>query len=438
MKTLGKTYIDKNVYDSACDRISFIMRDFKNVCISFSGGKDSTLLANLVLDYKKKHPDNKTNIYLYHMDYEAQYSQTTAFVQDFIKENKKYFKQIFYICMPVKAQCAISWEQTYWQPWKLKDKEKWLFTPPTYAITEENHNFSFWDKENPISDYEFNIEFAFWLQEQLKVKDLAFLIGIRADESLNRFRAIAQSKSPYKGYKFSTKMGEKLYNFYPIYDWTTQDIWVANFKFNYKYNPVYDLFFKAGLKPEQMRVASAFNDCAINVLNFFRVLDPNNWAKMLHRINGVDFASKYGDTQLVAWRNVKLPKNHTWKSYLEFLLNALPPKLAESYQKKFNTSLKFWAEKGGALKDETLAELDKLGIKYEKKGKISKISSKEVVTFGDYPDDADVKEFASVPSYKRMCVCILKNDFVCKYMGFAPTKEQQVFRQIAEKKYKEL
>lgn len=45
MKTLGKTYIDKNVYDSACDRISFIMRDFKNVCISFSGDKYNILLT---------------------------------------------------------------------------------------------------------------------------------------------------------------------------------------------------------------------------------------------------------------------------------------------------------------------------------------------------------------------------------------------------------
>lgn len=42
----------------------------------------------------------------------------------------------------------------------------------------------------------------------------------------------------------------------------------------------------------------------------------------------------------------------------------------------------------------------------------------------DYLDDIDITEFREIPTYKRMCICILKNDHACKYMGFALTKEE--------------
>ena len=31
-------------------------------------------------------------------------------------------------------------------------------------------------------------------------------------------------------------------------------------------------------------------------------------------------------------------------------------------------------------------------------------------------DDIDIAEFKEIPTYKRMCICILKNDHVCKYI----------------------
>ena len=42
----------------------------------------------------------------------------------------------------------------------------------------------------------------------------------------------------------------------------------------------------------------------------------------------------------------------------------------------------------------------------------------------EYQDDIDIPEFREIPTYKRMCICILKNDHACKYMGFSPTKEE--------------
>ncbi len=42
----------------------------------------------------------------------------------------------------------------------------------------------------------------------------------------------------------------------------------------------------------------------------------------------------------------------------------------------------------------------------------------------EYLDDIDIPGFKELPTFKRMCVCILKNDHACKYMGFSLTKKE--------------
>jgi predicted phosphoadenosine phosphosulfate sulfurtransferase len=42
----------------------------------------------------------------------------------------------------------------------------------------------------------------------------------------------------------------------------------------------------------------------------------------------------------------------------------------------------------------------------------------------EYQDDIDIPGFKYLPTFKRMCICILRNDHLCKYMGFALTKKE--------------
>ncbi len=44
----------KNVYEASNERIDFIFKNFERIYISFSGGKDSGVMLNLVLDYMRK------------------------------------------------------------------------------------------------------------------------------------------------------------------------------------------------------------------------------------------------------------------------------------------------------------------------------------------------------------------------------------------------
>lgn len=425
-----KKYLDIDVYEAAKSRIKDTFDNFDQVVVSFSGGKDSGIILNIALEYaKEKGLLNKLAVY--HMDYEAQYQMTTDYVTRTFDELPSEVKQ-YWVCLPIKAQCATSMYQNNWRPWLFKDKNIWCRELPTNCINEENYPFSF---DYNIWDYDFNIKLG---KELSKDKKTAFIIGIRAQESLNRFRAVARDDvNRLDGKNWTVKVTDNLYNVYPIYDWETEDVWIANARFGWDYNKLYDLYYQAGLTIHQMRVASPFNDCAMDSLKLYKAIDPNNWGKMVGRVNGVNFAGLYGGTTAMGWRNITLPKGHNWESYMYFLLSTLPKDTKSMYLEKLSTSVKFWKEKGGVLSDEVIENLRAEGVELEVGSKSNYNTKKKPVRM-DYLDDTDIDEFNLVPSYKRMCICIMKNDHLCKYMGFSQTKAEKAQRKKIMNKYKNL
>lgn len=432
---MGKIFIEKNVYESAMDRISFLFEEFDNILISFSGGKDSGVCLNLFYDYAKEN-NMLEKLAMYHLDYEAQYQMTTDYVAESFSEFDGIKK--FWLCLPVEAQCACNMKGG-WIPWERSKKDIWVRDYPDspYIVTEDTveFDFDFGEDDGKVQD-----KFCKWFSE--KYGRTAVVIGIRADESMERYKLVtstAKSLAIHRYKKRRWTVGtEPTYKVYPIYDWTTNDIWVYNSRFGKKYNKLYDLYYQAGMSVEQMRVASPFNNCAMDVLKFYKVIDPNNWARMIGRTEGVNFAGIYGGTTAMGWRSVKLPKGHTWKSYCYFLLGTLDDKLREHYERILATSIEYWCKKGGFVSEEIMKEVEMLRCSYEDCGKSERYKNQRIVKFDKYPDDCDTKSFSKLPSYKRMCVCIMKNDYYCKYMGFGQTKEAAEKRRKAIEKYRNL
>jgi predicted phosphoadenosine phosphosulfate sulfurtransferase len=434
---MGKKYCDINVYDATQKRLKFLFEEFDNIMVAFSGGKDSGVCLNLAYDYAKEH--NMLNkLSMYHLDYEAQYQATTDYVTDTFLNNFKEIKK-YWICLPISAQCAVNMSQDSWIPWDKDERDIWAREMPDneFIINEDNIWFEF---KKGQWDYDFQDLFS---KEIAKKKGkTAVIIGLRTDESLNRYRAISSKKNINK-YKrqhwINIEPSDKnVCKCYIIYDWRVEDIWIANAKKSYNYNTLYDLYYYAGLKLNEMRVASPFNDSAIDTLKVYKVVEPTTWAKLVGRVNGVNFAGIYGGTTAMGWKNIKLPKGHTWQTYLKFLLNTLPEQTRKNYIEKFETSIKFWKERGGVLDETTIRELKDCGLEIEVGGKTNYKTDKKPVRFKEYPDDADVTDFKAVPSYKRMCICIMKNDHLCKYMGFSQTKKEKEQRKKTIEKYKNI
>ena len=99
--------------------------------------------------------------------------------------------------------------------------------------------------------------------------------------------------------------------------------------------------------------------------------------------------------------------------------------------------MRFWRERGGCLSEDTIRKLRERNVPISV-GKTSAYHTDKRPVRMEYLDDIDIPEFKEIPTYKRMCICILKNDHACKYMGFALTKKEKLSKERTMKKYKSL
>lgn len=315
----------------------------------------------------------------------------------------------YWVCLPMGSRCAVSNYQMYWYPWDDEKEELWVRPMPSmpYIINLKN---------NPIETYKYKMaqedlyaEFGHWYARHHEGTTLC-MVGIRADESINRYRAYANTrKTLMKNSQWTTKMGKNFYNAYPLYDWSTKDVWIANGKEGYEYNKIYDLYYRAGLSINQMRVSSPYHENAKESLNLYRVLEPGTWARVVSRVNGANFAAMYGNSKLMGAGKITLPKGHTWRSYVKFLLATLPDSIRENYVAKFKTSIRFWWKKGGVVCDDALKELEACNYRIRHNGKSGYSKDKDRIQFLGTPDDTDdIKSTIDIPSWKRMAICILK------------------------------
>lgn len=435
---MKREYLDTNVYEAAKERFDFLFQEFENIYVSFSGGKDSGLLLNLLMDYKRTYcPDRVIGVF--HQDFEAQYSVTTAYVTRTFERLAPEVEP-YWVCLPMATRTALSSYEMYWYPWDDTKQEQWVRPIPEfpYVVT----------LDNPFSHYRYKMhqedlakQFGRFYKERHGRGKTVCLLGIRADESLQRYSGFLNKKYGYNGECWISRQFKDVWCAFPLYDWRQSDVWAANYRFGYDYNELYDLYYKAGLKPDQMRVASPFNDYSKDSLNLYRVIDPEIWVRLVGRVRGANFGAIYGKTKAMGYRSVTLPQGHTWESYTKFLLDTLPRRLRDNYVKKFETSIKFWHETGGGLPEESIRELEAHGYKVRRNGVSNyTLDRKSRVIFeGDIPDQTDdIKSTKDIPSWKRMCYCILKNDHNCRFMGFGLTREEQRRVDTFRRKYGEM
>lgn len=433
---MKRVYKDKNVYDAAVERLDFIFANFERVYLSFSGGKDSGVMLNLTLKYmREKGITKKLGIQI--LDNEANYELSLQFMRRILDQNRDLL-DIYWCCMPITLPCTVSSYEVEWQCWGQKDKHRWIRPMPDmdYVVNIDTHPFGDKFQENMNYDCFWDM-FAEWYSQG---KPTANLIGIRTDESLNRFRAIMNdAKETMGGHQWTKKNTENVWNCYPIYDWRTRDIWVSNAKFDWDYNKLYDTFYMAGVPIAKMRVASPFMSESKSSLNLYRVIDGHTWARLCARVSGANFIATYG--KQLNYNSFSLPKGHTWKTFVKFLLDTLPKGTAQNFKDRFIQSIMFWGRVGRGLSEDVIADLIKNGVKFKENGTTphGKNNLRRVIIKVP-PDELDClsSHNSEVTSWKRFAITILKNDHTCKYMGLSPTKHQMERQRQIQKKYSKI
>ncbi|MDR3275001.1 MAG: DUF3440 domain-containing protein [Endomicrobium sp.] len=429
-----KRYIDKNVYDATNERLDIIFNDFKKIYVSFSGGKDSGVLLNMCIDKARKF---KRKIGCLFIDVEAFYAVSADFVERMIFNNLDVL-ETFWVCLPMKSPNSLSYLDPTWIWWDKDKKKIWVRKMPQneFVINEKNNNFGFYE-QNMLFE-RFIKSFGVWYGKGEKT---ACLLGLRTDESLNRVRAIFCDKIKYKDLNYSTKVNEVTYNFCPLYDWTVLDIWTYNAKFNKDYNKLYDLFYKAGVNISRMRLDEPFGNSAKAGLSLFKIIEPQTWSKVVNRVSGANFDNIYNVNKIMS-SAYTLPKNHTWKSFTKFLLKTVPVETATTYRHKFVKFIKYWHRIGCPVVSEDVKILENKYAKYiinTHKYSNRGTGDKEVIKFKRIVDELPgLDNKCDYLTWRRMAMCIIKNDIICYSLSFSITKDLTLRQKKLVDKYKNL
>lgn len=431
-----------NVHEAALSRIKHAFDTHERVLVAFSGGKDSGVCLNLCYQYARD-TGQLSRLAVYHEDYEAGYQQTFDYIErafDAMPEIDRYW-----LCLPISAACSVSMHQPRWIPWNPDEKSLWVRQPPKkpYVYTTGNIWFPF---TKGTTGFQFRIDFAeHFAQRHGKT---AVIVGLRQDESLSRRAIITSARrvNYIDGRTYTTIVSDRCTNYYPIHDWRTEDIWTANGRFGWDYNKLYDLFHMAGLGIHEMRTASPFHPSGQDTLKLYRAINPDMWAKMVGRVNGVNFTGIYGGTTAMGWKKITKPAHFTWKEYAHFLIDTLPPQTRDRVKEHLARFTKSWSENGYGRNPRVIKAIMDAGVDIENTHSISKLCTKpdvyEIIRIkGEWPDEIDIKDatpFRHCPNWKAVCVTIMKNDFTLTYMGLGRTKQQMARRKAVMEKYQAL
>jgi predicted phosphoadenosine phosphosulfate sulfurtransferase len=383
-----KRPIGISVLEAAVKRIAWVFDSFPRVCVSFSGGKDSTVMLHLVMEEAAR---RNRRIGLLFIDWEAQFQLTIQHVTEIFGMYRGLIDP-YWVALPLTTTNAVSMHEPEWTCWAPEKRNLWVRDPPPCAITD-GAKLPFW--YGSITFEEFVSEFASWYSADGTAT--AFFIGIRSAESLHRWRTIMRArKSRLEGRAWTAWKGGSAFNVYPIYDWHVADVWTYLARTNKPYNRIYDRMFQAGLTPHQMRICEPFGDEQRKGLWLYHAVEPETWARVCARVAGANSGALYARERgnVLGNKRIELPDGHTWQSFSLFLLKTMPTATAEHYRNKIAVYLRY-------------CEANQFNVPDFRTG------------------DTGSKD---VPSWRRICRTLLRNDYWCVGLSFSPTKAESYER----------
>lgn len=313
-----KQYLSTSVLEEARKRISYIFDEFENIIVSISGGKDSTVMAHLALVEAHK---RGRKIGLFFLDEEVMYKATIEQVE-YLMSLYPGNTTRFWLQIPFNLTNSSSLEQGQVNCWDIKDKPRWM-----HKRSKNNICVQPWSHETKVADK--NKGFGYYdviSNFELMTKNTAHLVGLRADESLNRYRAMVKNPG-YKDIYWSTKRNNNgNYAFYPLYDWSFNDIWKYIGETGIRYHKYYDFCFLKGVPAHAMRVSSLTHEKSFKSIADLPEFEPETYDKLLKRIKGISFAQQAAKNKKM-FKVQKLPKAYkSWREYRDFLLETYPDK----------------------------------------------------------------------------------------------------------------
>jgi predicted phosphoadenosine phosphosulfate sulfurtransferase len=164
---------------------------------------------------------------------------------------------------------------------------------------------------------------------------------------------------------------------------------------------------QAGVPLSQQRLCQPYGDDQRRGLWLYHILEPESWFKVVARVNGANSGALYiNETgNVTGYNKITLPQGHTYKTFCNLLLSTLPEVSRNHYVERFKDHIKGWKKRGYV---------------------------------GEIPDSAprELENKHWVPSWRRLCKVLLRNDWWCKGLGMTQPKSPAYAKFMTIKKQK--
>lgn len=268
-----KIYKKENVYEAGLERIRYLFDEFPNVVVSFSGGKDSTIVLNLALQVAEE--KGRLPLRVMFLDQEAEWQAVIDYIEEVFADPRidpmwlQIPFHIFNASSNIK-QWIVAWEEGV----------EWMHPRNPMALTENVYGtMRFGELFGAIPAYHY------------KGQKMCFLGGVRAEESPRRYLAMTEDLT-YKDITWGKQLSKKEehYTFYPIYDWSYTDVWKAIHDNKWSYTKVYDYQYMHGVHIRSMRVSNLHHETALEVMQYLQEVERETWVKLTNRMSGINTA----------------------------------------------------------------------------------------------------------------------------------------------------
>ena len=132
-----KKSIGISVLKATKDRIRKTFDDFEKVYVSFSGGKDSTVMTHLVIEEAIRR-GRKVGLLI--IDLEAQYKETIDHIEEMVEKYKNYI-DLHWFCGELLLRNAVSDFEPKWCCWDEDKKDIWVRKKPKLASDLSQYDF---------------------------------------------------------------------------------------------------------------------------------------------------------------------------------------------------------------------------------------------------------------------------------------------------------
>ena len=154
-------------------------------------------------------------------------------------------------------------------------------------------------------------------------------------ESPRRRMSITGTAAKWHGITWCTNPIGNTRKFWPIYDFTDDDVWTAIAKNHWKYNEVYDIMYRWGVPKKMMRVSALIHETAWHSLEMLQEFEPKTYNRFVARVPGTHTFNHAFDESGIVPRVLPFAFKD-WREYRDYLLEHITkPEYKELFRKRW-------------------------------------------------------------------------------------------------------